>query len=315
MEDLGRKLLEERQLRNITLQDISAATHISVGVLKDIESGKFDKYIGDEEYIKKYIKKYADYLGIESDELVDTYITLTQELSLTKIKEKEEKLKAEPKKAPATKITKPAFAKAPKVYDNHSGRTFVKYTIIVALCLLIIFSVWYALKLSSKDKAGFDNQNQNHISGTPNVDDNEDPVIPPAEDNKDDEKPTDKETPKVEMTRTAANQYSIKLPSDSETFTMKIEFVAYTWSSMLVNGTNYSNFAGKAYNSANTANDKNATPETVELTFNTKDVNTIVLSNGYNLYHRYYINGEKLDIPESDQSGNYADVTFTFIKE
>lgn len=314
MEDLGRKLLEERQLRNITLQDISAATHISVGVLKDIESGKFDKYIGDEEYIKKYIKKYADYLGIESHDLIDSYVTLTQEINLSKIKEKEEKLKAEPKKTPVTQITKPAFAKAPKVYDNHSGRTFVKYTIIVALCLLIIFSVWYALKISSKDKAGFDNQNPNHISGTPNVEGNDETTIPPTEEEPSENKPANT-TSKVEMTRTAANQYSIKLPSDSETFTLKIEFVSYTWSSMLVNGVNYSGFDGKAYNSANTANDKNATPETVELTFNTKDVNTIVLSNGYNLYHRYYINGEKLDVPESDQTGNYADVTFTFIKE
>ncbi len=314
MEELGRKLLEERQLRNITLQDISAATHISIGVLKDIENGKFDKYTGDEEYIKKYIKKYADYLGIESDEFIDSYVALTQEISLAKIKEQEEKIKAEPKKPVTTTITKPAFAQSTKVYDNHSGRTFVKYTIIIALCLLIVGSVWYALKLSNKDNTGFDSQNPNHISGTPDVDTTEDPVIPPVEENQK-EDPSKVETEKVEMTRTAANQYSIKLPKEAETFTLKIDFVAQTWSSMLVNGKAYNEFQGRLYNSANASNDKNAKPETIELTFNTKDVNTIVLRNGCNLYHRYYFNGEELVTQESDQVNNVADVIFTIIKE
>ena len=54
VEELGRKLLEERQARGISLTEISEATHISIGVLKDIEAGNFAKYKGDEQYIKMY---------------------------------------------------------------------------------------------------------------------------------------------------------------------------------------------------------------------------------------------------------------------
>ena len=313
MEELGKKLLAEREIRKISLHDISNATHISIAVLKDIEAGHFDKYEGDEQYIKKYIKKYADYLGIDSTDLIESYVTITQELSLTKLKEREEKLKVEPKpKKVVTKIAKPAYAKSQKVYDNNSGRTFVRYTLIIALCLLIIFSVWYAMRLSSDNNADFKDPNQNHITGTPSVDEDKDNVEDTPPTPEPEKKP---EEDKVVMNRLNQNQYEIKIPASMESFTFKIDFVSYTWSSMSVNGQPYSQFAGKGYNSANQANDKNATPETVSLTFNSKDIQTMTLSNGFNLYHRYYINDTLLAVPETDQVGTYADVIFTFVKE
>ena len=71
-------------------------------------------------------------------------------------------------------MTKPNFAHSKKVYDNHRVLEFVKYSVIVALCLLIIFSVWYVLRLSNKADNQFGDQNTSHISGeveTPKEDD------------------------------------------------------------------------------------------------------------------------------------------------
>lgn len=317
MEELGKKLLEQRQARGISLQEISAATHISVGVLKDIENGNFDKYVGDEEYIKKYIKKYADYLKIESADLIDSYVTLTHELSLSKIQEREKKVKNEVKKPTAT-ITKPTFARTSKVYDNHSGRTFVKYTVIAALCLLIIFSVWYGLKLTKNSNDDFGQQNQTHVSGNlENTPSNDEPVTPPnSSTNAENEEPkVTQEEKKIEVEHTGAYQYTIKLPSDIETFNFKIDFVAYTWSSLRVNGQVHEGFNDGVFNVANTANDKNASPETVTLSLNKNEVNTITLRNGCNLYHRYYVNDTEIPVPDSEQTANVADLTFTFVKE
>lgn len=313
MDELGKKLLEQRQARGISLQEISTATHISIGVLKDIENGNFAKYEGDEEYIKKYLKKYADYLGIESDELVDSYVTLTREISLSKIQEREEKIKSEPKKQ--VKMTQPAFTRTSKVYDNHSGRTFAKYAIIVVLCLLIVVSVWYGLQLTNDSNTDFGNQNQTHVSGNP------EPSVPEDSDAVADEGNTtepeapveEEETVKVEHTGEYA--YTITIPQSMESFDFRIDFVSRTWSSLTVNGQAYSGFEAKIYNSTNTANDANATPETVTMNFNKADVNTIELTNGFNLNHRYYINDTEISVPAEENNGQNHVLTFTFVKE
>ena len=41
----------------MTIEDLSAKTKISVAVLRDIEKGKFDRYKGDEAYVKMYFKE------------------------------------------------------------------------------------------------------------------------------------------------------------------------------------------------------------------------------------------------------------------
>lgn len=56
MDTIGKRLLDEREHRGYTLQEVSQKTYIAVSVLRDIEEGKFTKYKGDEQYIKKYIK-------------------------------------------------------------------------------------------------------------------------------------------------------------------------------------------------------------------------------------------------------------------
>lgn len=325
MEELGKKLLEQRQARGISLQEISSATHISIGVLKDIEGGQFEKYAGDEEYIKKYIEKYAEYLNIDSTEYIDSYVTLTKEINTAKIRASEEKIKNEPKKKQVT-MTKPNFAHSKKVYDNHRGLEFVKYSVIVALCLLIIFSVWYVLRLSNKADNQFGDQNTSHISGeveTPKEDDKT--VTLPEDQTKQEET---KEESKIKVEHTANYEYTITLPKDMETFDFKFEFVGCSWSQLTVNGidgsnlaTNglaTSNFDSKTFNSVNSANDPNATPETIIVSkMDASKIQTVTLMNGHNYMHRYFINDTKIDVLENENNGSSdpSTLTFKFVKE
>lgn len=52
MENIGEHVRREREARGVTIEELAKGTFISVAVLKDIESGKFDKYKGDELYLK-----------------------------------------------------------------------------------------------------------------------------------------------------------------------------------------------------------------------------------------------------------------------
>ena len=56
MDNLGEKIRQTRESKKMTIEDLSAKTKISVAVLRDIEKGKFDRYKGDEAYVKMYLK-------------------------------------------------------------------------------------------------------------------------------------------------------------------------------------------------------------------------------------------------------------------
>ena len=312
VEELGRKLLEERQARGISLTEISEATHISIGVLKDIEAGNFAKYKGDEQYIKMYLRKYANYLKINADEYVDTYVTLTREISLKELQETEDeiKLKKSMKESkPVVHLSKPKYTKSKKVYENHFGIQYLKYVIIAVVFILIIIIIWYGIKLTQNPSDDFKAPSNTHISGETNQEDDS------TNDTVDDQPTVDQPVvPQVSVRRRGVYQYDLVIPSDMQEFTMKFEFVSKTWSQLKVNGKVYSDFESRVYNenSKNTAED---TPETVELTFNVNEVQNIVLRNGNNLYHRYYINDVLIDMSEENAVADATNIIFNVVKE
>ena len=57
MDNIGQRIREKREKQKISIEELSQRTKISITVLKDIEAGKFDRYEGDEAYVKMYLKK------------------------------------------------------------------------------------------------------------------------------------------------------------------------------------------------------------------------------------------------------------------
>lgn len=71
-ETIGAYLRAERISRDIALEEVADATGISTRVLYALE--KEDKeHLPPEIYIKAFYKKYADYLGLESEETYSKY--------------------------------------------------------------------------------------------------------------------------------------------------------------------------------------------------------------------------------------------------
>lgn len=68
METIGVYLQNERRKRNIGLQDVADATGISPGVLKALEEEDREK-LPAEVYVKAFYRKYADFLGLPTDEV------------------------------------------------------------------------------------------------------------------------------------------------------------------------------------------------------------------------------------------------------
>jgi transcriptional regulator with XRE-family HTH domain len=66
-ESFGSSLKRERELRKITLQEISQATRIRLRYLEAIEQEHFEKLPGLT-FLKGYVRSYARYVGLDPGE-------------------------------------------------------------------------------------------------------------------------------------------------------------------------------------------------------------------------------------------------------
>lgn len=93
MASLGQDLKRERELRGISLEEISNSTKISLKQLEAIEQDRLDDLPG-EFFIKAILKAYANSIGLEEDTVMNKYYeeSLLQETS-TESKHHKEKVK------------------------------------------------------------------------------------------------------------------------------------------------------------------------------------------------------------------------------
>ena len=73
MESIGENLREARHNRKASLEDASRATKIKIEILEQLESDEFDR-LAAPTYTKGFLKLYAEYLGLDSQSVVDAYL-------------------------------------------------------------------------------------------------------------------------------------------------------------------------------------------------------------------------------------------------
>ena len=81
MGNFGERLQREREMRGITLDEISEATKIGTRSLKALEEEDFKKLPGGI-FNRGFVRSYARYLGIDEDEAVADYESAASELPL-----------------------------------------------------------------------------------------------------------------------------------------------------------------------------------------------------------------------------------------
>ena len=83
-EKIGEYLRRERELRGITLEEISEGTKISKRLLEYMETGRWDDLPG-EVFARGFLKSYAEFIGISHEEILLRY----EEEKLHEISEQE----------------------------------------------------------------------------------------------------------------------------------------------------------------------------------------------------------------------------------
>ncbi len=72
MATVGQELKRERELRGISLKEIADSTKINMRFLRAIENDQMN-FLPGKFFTKGIIRTYADYIGLESDKILDLY--------------------------------------------------------------------------------------------------------------------------------------------------------------------------------------------------------------------------------------------------
>ena len=62
MDKISEKIKAARIAKGVTIEEVAEATLLSVNIIKDIEDGAFERFVGDELYVKMYLKKNSKIL-------------------------------------------------------------------------------------------------------------------------------------------------------------------------------------------------------------------------------------------------------------
>lgn len=77
--EMGDELKREREMRGVSLREISDATKISMRYLAALEAGDA-KHLPAPVFVRGFVREYSRYLGINADEAVDRYMRSVGEL-------------------------------------------------------------------------------------------------------------------------------------------------------------------------------------------------------------------------------------------
>jgi len=129
MASLGQDLKRERELRGISLKEISSSTKISLRFLQALEEDRLDMLPGNF-FIKAILKNYAKFIGLEEDYVLNKYYeaSLEQEQSL---ESKQTKRK-----------TRPAVTK--------NIRKLIYASALIIILLLFLFFLYYLFFLKKQ---------------------------------------------------------------------------------------------------------------------------------------------------------------------
>jgi cytoskeleton protein RodZ len=72
MESIGEKLRLARERSNLTIEQVARETNVARRFLRALEDEDFEVFPG-ETYALGFLRNYADFLGLNAEELIGTY--------------------------------------------------------------------------------------------------------------------------------------------------------------------------------------------------------------------------------------------------
>ena len=324
MDKISEKIKAARIAKGVTIEEVAEATLLSVNIIKDIEDGAFERFVGDELYVKMYLKKIARYLEID-ETIADDYYAITREIKKADLKDLENKKEDIGSVTFVDKVKniQPTKKQPTRkgVYEDHYILRYIKYAIVIA----IIIVLGYSFVFTKSNDSSFKNSNTSKTETSETLKKKTTETDKKKTTKSDTTKKDEQTSTEITFTKNADGDYSFKLPDgyDQETFKLKVDFTFATRVDLHVNGdpNSYQTdtfkrgvYSGSLAPSMSDALKDDSACESVELEFNVNDFQYLEFSYSWNIGHRYYINDQKLPLEESDHNNTIKTFKLTMVK-
>lgn len=125
---LGEELRREREMRGISLREISDATKVSTRYLEGLEAGDA-KALPAPVFVRGFVREFARYLGLDAEEMVDRYLRSVSELE----REREAQIRE----------ANPQLREYDPTRDEGKVRAILTTLFIILLLAAIAAAVWF----------------------------------------------------------------------------------------------------------------------------------------------------------------------------
>lgn len=328
MDKISEKIKAARIAKGVTIEEVAEATLLSVNIIKDIEDGAFERFVGDELYVKMYLKKIARYLEID-ETIADDYYAITREIKKADLKDLENKKEDIGSVTFVDKVKniQPTKKQPTRkgVYEDHYILRYIKYAIVIIIVIAIIIVLGYSFVFTKSNDSSFKNSNTSKTETSETLKKKTTETDKKKTTKSDTTKKDEQTSTEITFTKNADGDYSFKLPDgyDQETFKLKVDFTFATRVDLHVNGdpNSYQTdtfkrgvYSGSLAPSMSDALKDDSACESVELEFNVNDFQYLEFSYSWNIGHRYYINNQKLPLEESDHNNTIKTFKLTMVK-
>ena len=328
MDKISEKIKAARIAKGVTIEEVAEATLLSVNIIKDIEDGAFERFVGDELYVKMYLKKIARYLEID-ETIADDYYAITREIKKADLKDLENKKEDIGSVTFVDKVKniQPTKKQPTRkgVYEDHYILRYIKYAIVIIIVIAIIIVLGYSFVFTKSNDSSFKNSNTSKTETSETLKKKTTETDKKKTTKSDTTKKDEQTSTEITFTKNADGDYSFKLPDgyDQETFKLKVDFTFATRVDLHVNGdpNSYQTdtfkrgvYSGSLAPSMSDALKDDSACESVELEFNVNDFQYWEFSYSWNIGHRYYINDQKLPLEESDHNNTIKTFKLTMVK-
>lgn len=328
MDKISEKIKAARIAKGVTIEEVAEATLLSVNIIKDIEDGAFERFVGDELYVKMYLKKIARYLEID-ETIADDYYAITREIKKADLKDLENKKEDIGSVTFVDKVKniQPTKKQPTRkgVYEDHYILRYVKYAIVIIIVIAIVIVLGYSFVFMKSNDSSFKNSNTSKTETSETLKKKTTETDKKKTTKSDTTKKDEQTSTEITFTKNADGDYSFKLPDgyDQETFKLKVDFTFATRVDLHVNGdpNSYQTdtfkrgvYSGSLAPSMSDALKDDSACESVELEFNVNDFQYLEFSYSWNIGHRYYINDQKLPLEESDHNNTIKTFKLTMVK-
>ena len=134
MSSFGEELKRERELRQISLREVSEATKINLRYLESLETNDF-RHLPGGVFNKGFVRAYSEFIGIDPEAMVNAYL----------LEERAQKEKEEAKRAPVPRQAVPAVVVPDPLPAGRKARIVVLLALVLTVALLAAGLLWYWL--------------------------------------------------------------------------------------------------------------------------------------------------------------------------